>query len=124
MKKLLESKACSVSSNKRLISFCYTEIKYMFSEKQKTAPHPFHVKSGNWQPLPHLNNTYKILKLELLTAVFIPQPDNMSANKRTSIRVLKNKKELNLKQSSRQRNNHSHFRHHAKTRGRHTTIIR
>ena len=24
----------------------------MFSEKQKTAPHPFHVKSGNWQPLP------------------------------------------------------------------------
>ena len=77
-------------------------LKYMFANKKKTKPHPFHVKS-NWQPPPQpsvaLETYLEETKLEIASTVFCPQPDNISAGERAAINALKKNSELNLKKA-------------------------
>ena len=67
-------------------------LKYMFTDKKKTTPHPFHVKSS-WQPPAQtsvaLEKYLEDTKLELDSVVFRPQNDNISANERKAIFSLK-----------------------------------
>ena len=62
-------------------------LKYMFTDKKKTTPHPFHVKSS-WQPPAQtsvaLEKYLEDTKLELDSVVF-----NISANERKAIFSLK-----------------------------------
>ena len=64
-------------------------LKYMFAKKRKTAAHPFHVKS-TWQP-PVQNSVENETKLEIASAIFRPQIDNISANERNAISALPNR---------------------------------
>ena len=93
------------SSNKSLLKdfdhFARTmRLKYMLAKKQKTSAHPFHVKS-TWQP-PVQNsvapeNYLEETKLEIASAIFRPQFDNISANERNAISALKRNNKINLK---------------------------
>ena len=95
------------SSNKPLLKefdhFGRTmRLKYMFAKEQKTSAHPFHVKS-TWQP-PIQNSvaleTYlEETKLEIASAIFRPQIDNISANERNAIYALKRNSKINLKKA-------------------------
>ena len=71
-------------------------LKYMFAKKQKTSAHPFHVKS-TWQPPVQnsvaLENYLEETKLEIASAIFRPQFDNISANER------KRNSKINLKKA-------------------------
>ena len=75
-------------------------LKYMFAKKQKTSVHPFHVKS-TWQPAVQnsvaLENYLEETKLEIASAIFRPQFDNISANERNAISTLKRNSKINLK---------------------------
>ena len=77
-------------------------LKYMFANKRKISAHPFHVKS-TWQPPVQnsvaLENYLEENKLELASAVFRPQRDNISANERNAISVLKHNSKINLKKA-------------------------
>ena len=92
------------SSNKSLLKdfdhFARTmRLKYMFAKKQKTSAHPFHVKS-TWQPPVQnsvaLENYLEETKLEIASAIFRPQFDNISANERNAISALKRNSKINL----------------------------
>jgi len=78
-------------------------LKYMFANKRKTSAHPFHVKS-TWQPpfqnSVALENYLEETKLELASAVFRPQIDNISANERNAISALKRNSKINLKKAN------------------------
>ena len=76
----------------------------MFAKELKTSAHPFHVKS-TWQP-PIQNSvalrTYlEETRLEIASAIFRPQIENTSANKRNSISALKRNSKINLKKADR-----------------------
>ena len=72
----------------------------MFADKRKTSAHPFHVKS-TWQPPVQnsvaLENYLEETNLELASTVFHPQVDNISANERNAICLLKRNSKINLK---------------------------
>ena len=74
----------------------------MFAKKQKTSAHPFHVKS-TWQPPVQnsvaLENYLEETKLEIPSAIFRPQFDNISANERNAISALKRNSKINLKKA-------------------------
>ena len=77
-------------------------LKHTFAKEQKTSAHPFHVKS-TWQP-PIQNSvaleTYlEETKLEIASAIFRLQIDNISANKRNAINALKHNSKINLKKA-------------------------
>ena len=72
-------------------------LKYMFAKKQKTAAHPFHIKS-TWQP-PVQNSVENETKLEIAWAIFRPQIDNISANERNAISALKRSSKITLKKA-------------------------
>ena len=78
-------------------------LKYMFADKDKTTPHPFHVKSP-WQPPVQnsvaLEKYLEETKLELDSVVFRPQNDNISANERKAIFSLKLNVQRNQPQKS------------------------
>jgi len=95
------------SSNKSLLKdfdiFARTmRLKYMFAYKWKTSAHPFQVKS-TWQPPVQnsvaLENYLEETKLELASAVFRPQIDNISADERNAISALKHNNKINLKKA-------------------------
>ena len=75
-------------------------LKYMFADKKKSTPYPFHVKSS-WQPPVQnsvaLEKYLEDTKLELDSVVFRPQNDNTSANERKAVFWLKRNSEINLK---------------------------
>ena len=74
----------------------------MFAKKQKTSAHPFHVKS-TWQPPVQnsvaLENYLEETKLEIASAIFRPQFDNISANERNAISALKRNSKIKLKKA-------------------------
>ena len=69
-------------------------LKYMFAKKRKNAADPFHAKS-TWQPPVQnpvvLENYLEETKLEIASAIFRPQIDNISANERNVISALPNR---------------------------------
>ena len=77
-------------------------LKYMFAKKQKTSAHPFHVKS-TWQPPVQnsvaLENYLEETKLEIASAIYRSQFDNISANERNAISALKRNSKINLKKA-------------------------
>ena len=92
------------SSNKPLLKdfdhFVRTmRLKYMFAKERKTSAHPFHVKS-TWQPPVQnsvaLENYLEETKLEIASAIFRPQIDNISANERKAISALNRNSKINL----------------------------
>ena len=77
-------------------------LKYMFAKERKTSAHPFHVKS-TWQPPVQnsvaLENYLEETKLEIASAIFRPQIDNISANERKAISALNRNSKTNLKKA-------------------------
>ena len=74
-------------------------LKYMFANKQKTSVHPFHVKSTSQPPVQNsvaIENYLEETKLEIASAIFRPQFDNISANERNAISALKRSRKINL----------------------------
>ena len=74
----------------------------MFAKELKTSAHPFHVKS-TWQP-PIQNSvalrTYlEETRLEIASAIFRPQTDNISANEIIAIGALKRNCKINLEKA-------------------------
>ena len=75
-------------------------LKYMLAKKQKTSAHPFHVKSTRQPPVQNsvaLENYLEETKLEIASAIFRPQFDNISANQKNAISALKRNNKINLK---------------------------
>ena len=78
-------------------------LKYIFVKKQKTSAHPFHVKS-TWQPpvknsVALENYLEETKQLEIASAIFRPQFDNISENERNAISALKRNSKINLKKA-------------------------
>ena len=74
----------------------------MFAQKRKTAAHPFRVKS-TWQPPVQnsvaLKKYLEETKLEIASAIFRTQIDNISANERNAISALKRNSKMTLKKA-------------------------
>ena len=72
-------------------------LKHMFGNKRKTSAHQSYVKS-TWQPAVQssvaLENYLEESKLELASAAFRPQVDNISANERNAMQ--KRNSKINL----------------------------